>query len=322
MIKAYPIIYSMEHSSGGLGLSIVIPVFNEEETLLPLHSQLADVLGGLGRTYEVIFVDDGSTDGSFEALKSIHGRDDSVKVIRFQRNFGKSDSLSAGFDAARGELVLTMDADLQDVPSEIPKFIRKIDEGYDIVVGWRHSRMDPQPKVLLSRFFNKLTFLLTGVNVHDSNCGFKIFRRRVLGDIHLHGELHRYIPSIAQFKGYRVGEVKIKHQKRLHGKSKYNSSRLLTGFMDLITVKTLMIHMRNPTHFFFLSGIVLMVSGLIAGLYLVYLRLMDEAIGNRPLLLLSMLLLMLGFQMFSMGFFGEMLETATNKRNYVVRERL
>lgn len=304
-------------------VSVVIPLFNEEDSLNQLYSNLKSVMDGLNKNWEVVFVDDGSADNSFNVLediqKSAAGR---VKVVRLQRNFGKSAALSAGFEHSSGSVVVTMDADLQDMPSEIIKLIGELEKGYDLVVGWRKDRKDPPSKTIPSRMFNMLTRKLTGVGVHDSNCGLKAYRRRVVENLNLYGELHRYIPSLANWQGYGVGEAVVVHKQRTHGTSRYNVMRISKGLLDLITVTLLTKYFRRPMHFFGLLGTVITLGGFALGAYLIHLKLLGESIGGRPLLSLTVLMLVLGVQFFSMGFIGEMLAHNSRKRTYVIREIL
>ncbi|HEX54914.1 MAG: glycosyltransferase [Candidatus Altiarchaeales archaeon] len=295
-------------------ISIIIPVFNEERNLPELYSELTRVLEKIKKDYEIIFVDDGSTDNSFQVLKEIREKDERVKIIKFRRNFGKSAALSQGFKRAHGEIIFTLDADLQDNPEEIPKFLRKIDQGYDLVVGWRFRRKDPITKKLPSRIFNFLTSLITGIKIHDFNCCFKAFRREVAKNIKVYGELHRYIPVLAFWKGYRIAEIKIEHRPRRYGRSKYGIMRLIKGFLDLITVKFLITYAKRPLHFFGIIGFLSLIIGFFIGLYLLYVKyILNQLIGDRPLLLLSVLLVLVGLQFIFMGLIGEMITSATGK---------
>ncbi len=286
-------------------ISVVIPVKDEEKTIETLSEDIKSILSN--RCYEVIFIDDGSRDRTFEVLKNVQRKNKYIKIIRFKKNFGKSDALSAGFGMARGEIIITMDGDLQDDPGEILKFIEKINEGWDVVVGWRYPRNDHMLKVIPSRIFNKLTSILTKVQIHDINCGFKAFRHEVVKDIRLYGELHRYLPVIVAMKGYSVTEIKVKHHKRVYGKSKFGTGRLIKGFIDLITVKFLMEYSKKPLHFFGSIGIVTFLSGVLINSYLVLLWFKGIKIGDRPLLMLGVLLVIIGIQFVSMGLLGEMI---------------
>jgi len=291
-----------------MNISVVIPVWNEEENIRPLHKRLSEVMRKTGKEYEIIFVNDGSTDHTAKAIDSLKSKDRHVKVVWFRTHRGKSDALSAGFAAAKGGHIITMDGDLQDEPNEIPNFIRKINEGYDMVVGWKYRRHDPVTKRLPSKFFNELTAWITGLKIHDSNCCFKIFKREVANDIKVYGELHRYIPALAHWKGYKVTEIRVQHNPRAFGKSKYGLGRLVKGMLDLVTIKFLNSYGKRPMHLFGSIGILSLLAGFITSLYLLYLKLgLMEDIGNRPLLILGVLLMVLGVQFISIGLLGEMI---------------
>ena len=298
-----------------MDISIVIPVWNEEENIRPLHKRISDVMKRTDKTYEIIFVDDGSTDHTAKAVDNLKPKDRCVKLMRFRAHLGKSDALSAGFAAANGRYIITMDGDLQDEPNEIPNFIRKINEGYDMVVGWKYRRHDSVTKRLPSKFFNRLTAWMTGLNIHDSNCCFKIFKREVAGDIKIYGELHRYIPALAYWKGYRVTEMRVQHNPRTFGKSKYGFGRLVKGMLDLVTIKFLNSYGKRPMHLFGSIGILSLLAGFITSLYLLYLKLgLMEDIGNRPLLILGVLLMVLGVQFISIGLLGEMIVSSSKDK--------
>ena len=305
-------------------LSIVIPVYNEEKNLTPLHAGLKSILEGLAGRYEVIFVDDGSNDDSFSTLEKLHREDSNVKVIQFRKNFGKSAALSAGFSKARGKTIITMDADLQDDAREIPNFIQKLEEGYDLVSGWRSKRQDPFSKILPSRLFNYLTSTLTGVKIHDFNCGFKCYRKEVIEDLSLYGELHRYVPALAHWQGFRVSEIKVKHHPRVHGRSKYGASRLFSGLTDLLTVMFLTKYVKKPLHLFGGVGFLFFLVGLIISVHLAILWFLGQGIGNRPLLLLGVLLMLVGFQIISTGLIGEMIVSTRHKDEvgYIIKKIL
>lgn len=296
-----------------MDISIVIPVFNEEENVLRLHDKLTSVLKKITSSYEIIFVDDGSTDTTLEKLLKLKKKDAHVKVVPFQRNFGKALALMAGFKESKGEIVFTMDGDLQDDPEEIPKFIAKLNEGYDLVSGWKYKRYDPITKTIPSKFFNWLTAKVTGVKIHDSNCGFKAYKKRVLEHIRIYGELHRYIPALVHWKGFKVGEVKVRHHPRKFGKSKYGIERLVKGFLDLITVKFLMTYTSRPLHFFGPIGLLSSLFGFIIGAYILTLKLLTGTVQSKyPLIMLSVLLIVLGVQFISIGLIGEMIVGTKN----------
>ena len=306
-------------------LSIVIPVLNEEANLKPLYSELKESLDVLGRSYEIVFVDDGSTDGSAQVLTRLHEADDRVKVVEFRRNFGKTAALTAGFRLSRGQIVITMDADLQDAPAEIGVLLGKLEEGYDLVAAWRFDRQDPLSKTLPSRIFNWTVASLTGVRLHDFNCGFKAYRRSVTEEVKLYGELHRFIPVLAFLKGFRIAEVKVFHRPRHAGQSKYGIGRLGRGFLDFLTVIFLTSYLKRPLHLFGTVGMGVFLIGVIINTYMAYLRFfLDEAIGTRPLLLLGVLSMLLGLQIISTGLLGEMLRNLTfqPEEEYSIRKVL
>lgn len=229
--------------------SFVIPVYNEQDSLRELHDQIVAAVGPLKGTYEIIFVNDGSKDGSWDTIRSLADEDPKVRAIGFRRNFGKASALSAGFAKAGGKVVFTLDADLQDDPAEIPNFLAKLAEGYDVVSGWKKIRHDPWHKVLPSRVFNAMVSRTTGVKLHDHNCGFKVYRREVLSSVAMYGERHRFVPVLAAAAGFRVGEVVIKHRARPFGKSKYGWNRFLRGYLDLQSVAFLTKYRHRPMHF-------------------------------------------------------------------------
>jgi glycosyltransferase involved in cell wall biosynthesis len=294
-----------------LALSFVIPVLNEVESVGMLYERLCDELERLGQSWEVIFVDDGSRDGTFETLRAIHERDSRVHVIRFRRNFGKTPALVAGFQQARGEIVFTLDADLQDDPAEIGRFLEKLDQGYDLVSGWKYPRLDPWTKTFPSRVFNGMVSATTGVKLHDINCGFKAYRRELLDDIKLYGELHRFIPVLAHQRGFRVTEIPVTHHPRQFGKSKFGARRFLRGFLDLLMVLFLMTYLRTPLRLFGTLGILSFLIGIAIDGYVVLDRLLpfgsNEPIHNRPLLFVGILFLIFGVSFILTGLQSEMI---------------
>jgi len=293
-------------------LSVVVTAFNEQETLAQLYQETAEALGS--RAWEMIIVDDGSTDGTFEVASKLHAVDPRVTVIKLRRNFGKTAALSAGFSEARGDFIVTMDADLQDDPREIPKLLRALDSGYDMVTGWRHVRRDKVSKKVSSVFFNKAVWYLTGVHLHDMNCGLKAFRADVAKDLKLYGELHRFLPVLASQKGYRVGEVEVNHRPREHGRSKYGWGRAISALFDIQTVVFLTRYVDRPLRLFGSVGLAMAGLGVVLGIYLSVLHFMGESIGHRPLLSLSGLLILSGLQMVSVGLIGEMLRNHSFER--------
>ena len=305
-------------------ISVVIPLYNEVESLPPLHEKLTKNLKTLGHDYEIIYVDDGSTDGSFEVLEDIHAKDKHTKVIQFRRNFGKSAGMVAGFAEAAGEIIFTLDADLQDDPDEMPRFLEKLDEGYDFVSGRKFPRLDPLSKTLPSKLANGAIRLTTGVKVHDMNSGFKAMRREVTEQLHLYGDMHRYVPVLAHWRGFRIAEINVKHHPRQFGKSKYGVGRLSRGLFDFMTIIFLTQFNRRPLHFFGWFGIVSFGLGFLIDAYLSVLWLMGETIGHRPLLTLGTLLIIIGVQFFSFGLLAEMVnyESYSREKNYTIRKKL
>jgi glycosyltransferase involved in cell wall biosynthesis len=291
-------------------LSIVIPLCNEAATLTALYEQIAETLEthALG-AFEVIFIDDGSTDTSWDTLQQLQAaHPEQVKALRFRRNYGKAAALSAGFAEAKGDIILTMDADLQDEPAEIPNFLAKLNEGYDCVSGWKQLRQDPLGKTLPSRVFNAATRLISGVKIHDFNCGFKAYRAEAIQSVEIYGELHRYIPVLLAAEGFTTAEIPVEHHRRTYGVSKYGWKRLLKGGLDLITVIVLTRYLKRPGHFFGGFG---MLSGILGFLILAWLSfekiVLGHGIGQRPLLQLGMLLVILGVQLISTGLIGELI---------------
>jgi len=309
-------------------LSVVIPLYNEEAAIDELYRQLTDALEAYGRPYEVIVADDGSTDGSFEKLKAIHERDPRWRVVRFRRNFGQTAGFVAGFHRARGEVVITIDADLQNDPADIPKLMAKIEEGYDIVSGWRVDRKDTfLTRKLPSMMANWLISRSTNVHLHDYGCSLKAYRADVVKNIHLYGELHRFIPAVAASYGVRVTEIPVNHRAREHGTSKYGITRTFRVILDLITVYFLLGYSTRPIQIFGGVGLASFAVGVFIGLYLTFVKFaLGQDIGTRPLLLLAVLLILLGVQMIGMGLLGELIirtyYESTNKPIYYVREEL
>ncbi len=303
-------------------VSLVIPVYNEAESLGPLYEEIVRAMSPLGREYEVIFVDDGSTDGSWEVIRGLVEGDTRVKGIRFRRNFGKAAALTAGFRAARGRYVVTLDADLQDDPAEIPRFLAKLEEGWDVVSGWKFPRRDPWTKTVPSRVFNWVTRTLTGVHLHDFNCGFKAYRSEVVREVRIYGMLYRYIAVLAHWRGFRVTEIKVHHRPRRYGRSKFGVGRFAVGFFDLITVLFLTQYTWRPLHLFGSLGLTSLALGTVINLYLTFLWFTGHRpIGNRPLLTLGVLLMIIGVQFISFGLLGEMIaHMAPRDDAYAVRE--
>lgn len=302
-------------------LSVVIPVYNEQESLKDLYEgisvnvkQMKD--GLVIRDYEIWFISDGSTDASEDIIKSLIEQDERVHLIVFRKNFGKARALQAGFRHANGDIVITMDADLQDDANEFINFIEKIDEGYDLVSGWKFNRLDPLEKRVPSRIFNKVTSLLSGIKLHDFNCGFKAYRKAVVESLDIYGEMHRYVPVLANRKGFRIAEIKVLHHKREHGKSKYGLERYLRGLFDSMTTSFLIRFYDRPMYFFGKIGLSLLLIGVLICLWLFGQWCLDIKIGGRPLLMLGVLFIILGVQSISTGFIGDMIVDATYRNRY------
>jgi len=289
-------------------LSFIIPLFNEKESIAELYQGIVNAMQKLKSGYEIIFVDDGSTDGSFNIIKSLRQKDTFVKGLRLRRNFGKSVALNKGFRLAEGDILFTMDADLQDDPGEIPRFINKISEGFDLVSGWKQSRKDPfLSKNLPSKLFNFMVRWGSGVKLHDFNCGFKAYKRHAIEKLYLYGEMHRFIPALLHAQGYKVAEIPIRHHVRQYGKSKFGLNRFSHGTFDFLTVLFLTRFLKRPMHFFGGIGTLVSFSGLLICLYLTCLWFSGEMIGHRPLLTLGVLLILIGMQMVTTGFVAEMM---------------
>ena len=289
-------------------ISVVIPVYNEEKNVGILCEELISVLTTVNEDYEIFFIDDGSTDSTYRELSKLNSQNHRVKIIKFRKNFGKSTALNVAFQQVKGDIVITMDGDLQDAPPDIPLFIAKIHEGFDLVSGWKNPRSDPFTKRGPSLIFNAFTRLLTGIDLHDFNCGFKAYKKNVVKNLRLYGEMHRYIPALAAWNGYSIAEIIINHRPRQFGTSKYHKSRIIKGLMDLITIKFLTNYASRPLHVFGVAGLTSVVLGVAIGTYLLFLKFFQgESIGERPLLLLSFLLILAGFQFICWGLLGEMI---------------
>ena len=296
-------------------ISVVVPVFNEEGSLEKLSNALKNGLEDCKRLgysdYDIWFVSDGSTDGSEKLIRGLIEHDSRIKLIVFRKNFGKAAALQAGFTHSNGDVVVTMDSDLQDDPAEIKDMLALLDEGYDMISGWKRNRNDPLEKRLPSKLFNKVTSIMSGVKLHDFNCGFKAYKREVLDSIDVYGELHRYIPVLASRRGFNIGEMEVLNHKREHGKSKYGIERYLRGLFDSLTTTFLSRYYDRPMHFFGRVGLIFLFVGLLICLVLGVQWLMGESIGSRPLLILGILAIILGVQSISTGFIGDMLVDAT-----------
>lgn len=309
-------------------VSVVIPLYNEEENIKLLYAGLAAALDALNRRSEIIFVDDGSKDGTFAALKTISQQDPRVWVVRFRRNFGQTAAFSAGFNLAHGEVIVTMDGDLQNDPNDIALLLEKIDEGYDVVSGWRINRQDKFiTRRIPSKVANALISRVTSVRLHDYGCSLKAYRCDVVKNIHLYGEMHRFIPALASWVGIQVAEVPVRHYARKYGRSKYGLSRTIRVLLDLVTVKFLLDYGTRPLQIFGLFGMLSFGAGTLLGLYLSYTRLVfKQPLSDRPILLLAVLLIFLGVQFITMGLLGELVvrtyHESQGKPIYMVRELL
>jgi glycosyltransferase involved in cell wall biosynthesis len=311
-------------TAGEPRLTYVVPLLNEQATLEELYAGIRDASEALGLSFEIVFVDDGSTDDSFAVLAGLHGADPRVRVLRFGRNRGKSDALEAGFRAARGELVVTMDADLQDDPAEVPRLLQALEEGgYDLVSGWKTVRRDSLSKRLLSRLFNGVTGVFSGLRLHDFNCGFKVYRREVTDTLRVYGELHRFLPVLAHWHGFKVGELGVRHHPRRYGRSRFGASRLVKGMFDFVTVMFLVKFERRPLHLFGSLGLGCLAVGGGISLYFVVEWLLGEPMYVRPIMIAGWVLILLGLQFFSIGLLGEMLTRGNQARSEVpVQDRL
>lgn len=304
-------------------VSIIIPVFNEDENLPILLERILESLQRENvEKYEVIFVDDGSTDKSWPVLSDLAKKFSSVRSVKLRRNFGKAHALNTGFQLAKGETVITMDADLQDDPEEIGNFLSKINEGYQLVCGWKKKRKDPLSKTIPSKIFNFVISLLLGVKLHDYNCGFKAYRSEVVKNLQLYGDLHRYIPAFAHSNGFRITELPIKHHPRKYGKSKYGVERFTVGLFDCITVVFLYKYLKRPMHFFGKFGLFTGMTGMIILIYLSLQWFMGIYIQNRPMFILSILLIILGAHFFLTGLIAELIIKISHKFEPVSIEKI
>lgn len=315
-----------------LQISVVVPVFNEEESLPELVSWLHHVLKKQGFTYEILLVDDGSTDSSWEVIRRLAGKDSAVKGIGFNRNYGKSAALDIGFSKASGEVVVTMDADMQDSPDEIAGLYQMIkEEGYHLVSGWKKERHDPITKTVPSKFFNAVTRLISGIKLHDFNCGLKAYQNKVVKNIHIYGEMHRYIPLIAKWQGFgKIGEKVVSHQPRKYGTTKFGIERFINGFLDLISVSFVNRYRKNPMHFFGTLGTLSFLTGFIITFKLVFEKIRGLKLGlpvreitDQPLFFLALVALIVGVQLFLTGFLAEMMTSNNSRRtDYTISEKI
>lgn len=294
---------------GILDYSIVIPVYNEEANIHPLYNELKPVMETMGKGYEILFVDDGSRDRTPWALRTLHKRDKKVRVIRLRKNYGQTAAMSAGFDHAKGKVIVTMDGDLQNSPKDIPRLIAQIDKGYDVVSGWRFHRKDPGfSKKIPSKLSNRLVRRFTGLPLHDFGCTLKAYRKEALEDVELYGEMHRYIPALVAWQGYSVTELKVEHRARTRGQTKYGASRLLRGFLDLMNIRFWSKYSTRPLHFFGWMGALSFAIGFLIGLYKLILRFaLNNPLEAGPLLIFAVMLIILGIQLITFGFLGEIM---------------
>ena len=303
-------------------LSVVVPLYNESESLRELYEGISKAVEDMEMYSDILFVDDGSTDSSFEVLSEIRENDSRVKTIRFMHNSGKAAALQAGFDASTGDYIVTLDADLQDDPAEIPALISALDEGIDMVSGWKKDRKDPLLKTLPSKVFNMVVRFFSGLKLHDFNCGLKAYRREVVESFKIYGELHRYIPVLAKFHGFRVGEIVVRHRPRKHGRSKYGARRFVAGFLDLLTVILLTRYTSKPLHFFGSVGLIFCFFGSLVNLYIVKIWIASgfRNIGGRqPLLVGGVFLFLLGVQFISTGLLAELITHSRMGKNKTYR---
>jgi glycosyltransferase involved in cell wall biosynthesis len=301
-------------------ISVVVPLHDEERSIALLHEELEAALEPLGEPWETVYVDDGSTDGSFAALTRLHARNDNVRVVRLRRNFGKAAALAAGFAQAAGDRVITLDGDLQDDPAEIPRLLAKLEEGFDLVSGWKTKRRDPLRRRIPSKIFNRVVGWMSGLRLHDMNCGLKAYRGEVVRNLVLYGELHRFIPVLAHEQGYRVAELPVHHRPREHGRSRYGLERYLRGFLDLLTVSFMGRYRHRPLHLFGGLGLLLGLTGAAVLVYLTIDKILGHAIGKRPLLTLGVLLVVVGMQFFTLGLISEMI-TSHHEERALAREQ-
>lgn len=287
-------------------LSYVIPTLNEQDSLRQLVTEI--VANSHPHAYEIIFIDDGSKDASFAVMSELAEVDANIRVVKFRRNFGKAAALQCGFQLAQGDVVFTLDADLQDNPQEIPHFLAKLDEGWDLVTGWKRKRLDPLHKVIPSKLFNFVTTRAFGLKLRDYNCGFKAYRREVVKELRMYGEMHRYIPALAHSLGYRITEIPVEHRRREFGKSKYGFERYLRGFFDLLTVKMVTQYVKSPLYLFGRIGLISTLLGTAITIYLTVLKLfLGQPLYNRPLLFLGIMLILGGLQFISLGLISELI---------------
>jgi glycosyltransferase involved in cell wall biosynthesis len=310
-----------------MDISIIVPLYNEEESLPELHDWIKRVSNENKLTYEIIFIDDGSSDTSWQVVENLSSKDNNVRGIKFRRNYGKSAALNCGFEAAKGDVVITMDADLQDSPDEIPGLYKMVmDGGFDLVSGWKKKRHDPIGKRWPSKFFNWTTRKMSGIKLHDFNCGLKAYKLKVVKNIEVYGEMHRYIPLIAKWEGFnKIGEKVVDHQARKYGTTKFGIERILKGYLDLITINFVSKFGKRPMHFFGTMGTLLFFAGMVIAGYLAYAKffMAEYKMTERPLFFFGLLAMVIGTQLFLVGFMAEMISRSSSNRNkYAIEERI
>jgi len=303
--------------------SVVIPVYNEQDSIVELHREVTDVFATIDADLEILFVDDGSQDETAAHIRRLADQDSRVRLLPFVTNFGKAAAYAAAFDACRGDLVITLDGDLQDDPNEIPRMREKLDEGYDMVIGWKQGRFDNEPhKAMPSKVFNGLAGLVFGLRLRDANCGFRLMRRAVAKSLVLYGDQYRFIPQLAHVQGFRVTEIGVNHRKRKHGKSKYGPKRFWTGLLDLFTVRFITSYRQRPLHFFGTLGLVPFVLGVGLEVYVLIAKLMGGNFRTHvAAIIIGVMLILMGFQCITTGLIGEMLSAENRRRKYVLEDR-
>ena len=304
-----------------LGLTAIVPAYNEAESLPELVRELTAALDALGRSWEILIVDDGSRDGTDRAIAGLAAADRRVRGVSLRQNFGKSAALATGFRLARGTWILTLDADLQDDPAELPKLVGALEQGLDLVSGWKQKRRDPLTKTVPSRLFNAVTSWVAGVRLHDFNCGYKLYRREVTESLEIYGELHRFVPALAHWRGFRVGETPVQHRARRFGRSKFGASRFVNGFLDLLSAAFISTSSLKPLHVFGRVGLTFLAAGLAIGVWFVAQWLGGEPMRVRPLMLFGAGLALIGIQFILMGLIGEMIAHLGAGVEYPVRQR-
>ena len=311
---------------GDIEISVIIPVYNEEENIFPLYSEITEVLQRVGRPYEILFIDDGSTDKTFDKLKEILDSDSCIKIIKLHNNFGQSAAMRAGFDTASGDIIITLDGDLQNDPNDIPLMLKTLEESdVDVVCGWRYNRHDSLSKRIFSKFANIIRKSLTHETVHDSGCTLRVYKSFCIANLELSGELHRYIPALLLWKGYRVTEVKINHRPRSFGVSKYNWVRLIKGLLDLFVVVFWKRYSVRPMHVFGIMGLIIALFGFIIAVYLVFLRIFSgESLINRPTFIIALVMMLIGLQFFALGILADIMMkiyySQNNRKNYLIEK--